>query len=449
MGLFGTNGVRGIANVELTTEMAMDLAKSFGTFRPGTIAVGRDTRESGEMLKSAVVSGLLSTGCRVVDLGIAPIPSVQSYVRKNGLDGGIMVTASHNPPEYNGIKGIARDGTEYAREDEAVVERIYASREFARAPWSLTGSLCSADPKPPYIEGILAAVDAAAIRGKKFTVVADPGSGAASLTTPFLLRKLGCKVVTLNAQVDGTFPGRNPEPTGGEIDGLKAAVTAAGADLGVAHDCDADRAVFVDERGRFVNEDVLLAIMAGHILKANPGATMVTPVSSSSLVQDVADAYGARVVWTQVGSIHVARTMIATGAVFGGEGNGGLIFPRFQYCRDGGMSAASMLEMLAHTGRRLSDIVDGMPAYHSVKEKIRCRDKEAVIRTIEASTRGERVDATDGLKIYRPEGWVLIRMSGTEPIVRVFTESRTEEGARKLADYGVGLVNGANAGPGR
>jgi phosphomannomutase/phosphoglucomutase len=444
MGLFGTNGVRGIANVELTTDMAMDLAKGFGTFRPGTIVVGRDTRESGEMIKAAVIAGLLSTGCKVVDLGIAPIPAVQNYVKQCKMDGGIMVTASHNPPEYNGIKGIARDGTEYSHEDEAVVEKLYYAHEFTKAAWSGTGGLSYADPKPLYIDGIISKVDAGAIRNKKFKVVADTGSGAASLTTPFLLRRLGCKVVTLNAQVDGCFPGRNPEPTGSEINDLKAAVVAAGADIGVAHDCDADRAVFVDEKGRFVNEDILLAVMTEHILKKKPGSTIVTPVSSSSLIQDIADKYNAKVIWTQVGSIFVARTMMASHAVFGGEGNGGLIFPEFQYCRDGGMSAASMLEMLAHTGKKLSEIIDAMPAYHSVKDKIKCKDKEAVIMQIEAHTKGEKVDATDGLKVYRPEGWVLIRMSGTEPIVRVFAESRTAAGAQKLADYGVGLVNRFN-----
>jgi phosphomannomutase/phosphoglucomutase len=214
MALFGTNGVRGIANVELTTEMAMGLAKSFGTFRPGNIVVGRDTRESGRMLEAAVVSGLLSTGCHVVDLGIAPVPAVQYYVKTCGADGGIMVTASHNPPEYNGIKGIASDGTEYSHEDEAVVERLYYSQKFKQAPWSDTGGLRSADPKPAYIDGIISKVDAKAIINNKFKVVADPGCGAASLTTPFLLRKLGCKVITLTAQVDGTLTGRNPEPTG-------------------------------------------------------------------------------------------------------------------------------------------------------------------------------------------------------------------------------------------
>ncbi len=444
MALFGTNGVRGVANVEMTPEMAMSLAKSIGTFRPGRIAVGRDTRQSGDMLKNAVIAGLLSTGCAVVDLGIAPTPCVQYYVKRHA-DAGIIITASHNPPEYNGIKGIAGDGTEMSRQDEAVVEKIYFDCAYRNAAWNETGDLTTADPKPEYIEGIVERVDAAAVRRKGFTVVADTGCGAASVTTPFLLRRLGCRVITLNAQVDGTFPGRNPEPTGNEINDLKAAVRAAKADLGIAHDADADRAVFIDDRGRFVNEDVLLALMTRYRLQQKPGI-VVTPVSSSSLIEDIAKQYDGQVIWTMVGSIHVARKMMEVGAVFGGEGNGGLIFPEFQYCRDGGMSAASMLEMLARTGQKLSDIVDAIRSYDSVKEKIKCKDKARVLQCIEDEVRRERAkaDLTDGIKLFQPEGWVLIRASGTEPIIRVFAESRTEAGARKLAEFGVGLVNKFN-----
>lgn len=442
MALFGTNGVRGIANVEMTTDMAMNLAKSIGTFRRGVVAVGRDTRQSGDMLKSAVIAGLLSTGCQVVDLGIAPTPAIQYYV-KNYADAGIVVTASHNPPEYNGIKGIAGDGTEFSHEDEAVVEKIYYSGNFTRASWRDTGNLVVADPKPEYIDGIISKVDSESIRRRNFKVVVDPGCGAACLTTPYLLRKLNCKVITLNAQVDGTFPGRNPEPTGNEINDLKAAVVAAGADLGIAHDGDADRAVFVDNKGNFVNEDTLLALITKYKLERKPG-TIVTPVSSSSVIEDIAKEYNSKVIWTKVGSINVARRMMETGAVFGGEGNGGLIFPEFQYCRDGGMSAAMMLEMLAGTDKKLTELLKEVPKYFNVKEKIKCKDKEAVIREIEKEAMGNNVDLTDGIKIYKPEGWVLIRQSGTEPIVRVFAESKTEAGAKRLSEYGVALVNKYN-----
>jgi phosphomannomutase/phosphoglucomutase len=443
MALFGTNGVRGIANVELTTEMAMDLAKSIGTFKNGCIAVGRDTRQSGEMIKNAVIAGLLSTGCEVIDLGIAPIPAVQYYIKNHSIDGGIMVTASHNPPEYNGIKGIAGDGTEMSREDEAIVEKIYYSRNFKKASWDKTGNISHDDPKPGYIDGIISKVDAKKIRGRKFKVVVDTGCGAASLTTPFLMRKLNCKVITLNAQIDGTFPGRNPEPTGNEINDLKAAVIAAGADAGIAHDADADRCVFVDNKGNFVNEDVLLAMMTKYRLEQKPG-TIVTPVSSSSLIEDIATKYGSKVIWTKVGSIYVARKMMETGAVFGGEGNGGLIYPEFQYCRDGGMSSASVLEMMANTGKKLSDLVNEIPPYPSMKDKIKCKDKEHVIKMIEKEVLSEKVDMTDGIKVFKDEGWVLIRQSGTEPIIRVFAESKTEQGAKSLAEYGIGLVNKFN-----
>ncbi|CAJ37497.1 phosphoglucosamine mutase [Methanocella arvoryzae] len=442
MALFGTNGVRGIANVEMTPEMAMNLAKSIGTLKGGKIAVGRDTRQSGEMLKSAVIAGLLSTGCSVVDLGIAPTPTVQYYV-KHHADAGIIITASHNPPEYNGVKGVAGDGTEMSRADEAEVEKIYFSGSYRQANWSQTGELSSFDPKPMYIDGIIKAVDAEAIRKKNFKVVSDTGCGAASLTTPFLLRKLNCKVISLNAQVDGTFPGRNPEPTGNEINDLKAAVVAAGADMGIAHDADADRAVFVDDKGRFVNEDVLLAMMTEYKLQRKPG-TIVTPVSSSSLIEDIAKKYGQEVIWTQVGSIHVARKMMQVGAVFGGEGNGGLIYPEFQYCRDGGMSAASVLEMLATTGKKLSEIVDAVPCYNSVKEKIHCKNKNEVLKMIATHAKGDKIDTTDGVKIFNNDGWVLVRASGTEPIIRVFAESKTCDGAKRLAEYGVSLVTEYN-----
>jgi phosphomannomutase/phosphoglucomutase len=213
--------------------------------------------------------------------------------------------------------------------------------------------------------------------------------------------------------------------------------------MGVAHDADADRAVFIDDKGRFINEDVLLALMTKYKLQQKPGV-IVTPVSSSSIIEDIAKQYDSEVIWTMVGSIHVARKMMEVGGIFGGEGNGGLIFPEFQYCRDGGMSAASMLEMLAKTGKKLSDLVDAMPSYHSVKEKIKCKDKDAVLRQIENEVRTEKTDLTDGIKVFRPEGWVLVRASGTEPIIRVFAESRTADGAKTLSGYGVGLVNRFN-----
>ncbi|NOR48377.1 MAG: phosphoglucosamine mutase, partial [Methanosarcinaceae archaeon] len=279
MAFFGTNGVRGIANEYITPQLAVDVAKSLGTYMgsKGTIAIGRDTRMSGDMLKSAAIAGALSAGLTVIDLGTAPVPAVQYYVRDHA-DAGIMITASHNPREYNGIKLIAGDGSEFSREGESEVEKIYYSKQFASANWDKTGDLRTAnDANEYYIQGVIDHVDAENIREKRLKVVADTGCGAGSVTLPFMLQRLGCEVITINAQLDGTFPWRNPEPTPDVLTELAEIVRTTGADMGVAQDGDADRAVFVDENGDFIDEEVLLAMMAKYILSRKKGV-IVTPV---------------------------------------------------------------------------------------------------------------------------------------------------------------------------
>lgn len=443
MTLFGTNGVRGIANVTMTSQMALDLGKGLGTYMHqhgmgSRVAVGRDTRISGDMLKSGAVAGLLSAGISVTDVGVLPTPALQYYVRDR-TDAGIMITASHNPREYNGLKIIAGDGTEFSRQGEAEVENIYHSREFHAAPWIGTGGL-STDPTAvrTYMDGIISIIDVEAIRNAGLTVVVDPGCGASCPVTPVLLRELGCRVITLNAQPDGTFPGRAPEPTRDVLTDLINAVTAAGAHLGVAHDGDADRVAFVDETAEFLDEEDLLAMMAAHVLKKKKGR-VVTPVSSSLKVRDVTESMGGELIWTAVGSIDVARKMMESAAVFGGEGNGGLIFPEFQYCRDGAMTAARMLEILSGGGR-LSQLKKKLPGYHNKKTKIHCTDLPDVMKKVAEAVKGQDVDSTDGLKLWYPDGWILIRPSGTEPIIRIYAESRSEQRVAELMEYGNGLV---------
>ncbi|WP_214045326.1 phosphoglucosamine mutase [Methanomethylovorans sp.] len=442
MKLFGTNGVRGVANEHMTPQMVMDIVRSLGTLmgNKGTVAIGRDTRISGEMLKSAAIAGALSSGLTVIDVGIVPTPSIQYYVRDHA-DAGIVITASHNPREYNGIKLIAGDGTEMSREDEAKIEKIYFSREFQPATWQYTGDLRH-DPNANdlYMKGIISAINADVVRERKFKVIADTGCGAGSLTLPFLLRQLGCEVVTINAQVDGTFPSRNPEPTPDVLTQLSELVIKEKAQIGVAHDGDADRAVFFDETGKFIDEEVLLAMMAKYVLQQKKG-TLVTPVSSSQRMLDVAKEAGVDLVWTAVGSINVARKMLEIGAVFGGEGNGGLIFPEHQYCRDGAMSCAKLLEIMAG-GKKLSEMAKSVPTYFNSKTKVECHDLKAVMEKLKAevATGQMKIDTTDGVKIWYEDGWVLIRPSGTEPIIRIFAESRTNERALELMGTGVQLV---------
>ena len=442
MALFGTNGVRGIANEYVNPELAVNLARSLGTYMgsKGTVAIGCDTRISGQMLKSAAIAGALSTGLNVIDVGIVPTPSIQYYVR-DFADAGIVITASHNPREYNGIKLIAGDGSEFSRDGERDIEKIYYSGEFALVSWEKTGNF-KIDPgvNEYYIKNVINSVNAEVIHSRRFKVVADTGNGAGSLTLPFLLRELGCQVLTLGAQPDGTFPWRNPEPTPEALTELSELVKMTGADFGAAHDGDADRIVFMDENGEFINEEVLLAMMAKYMVEHEKGP-LVTPVSSSQRMADVAKDAGVELYWTAVGSINVARKMMETNAVFGGEGNGGLIFPKHQYCRDGAMACAKVLEILSG-GKKLSELAKNVPQYFNAKTKIPSINTQTTMEIVknEASGLGHRLDTTDGIKIWYEDGWILIRPSGTEPIFRIFAEAKKQERAEELMQEGMDLV---------
>jgi len=435
--LFGTNGVRGIVNQNLTPELALKLTMSLGTLKRGTVAIGQDTRVSGTMLGHAATAGLLATGCKVINVGIAPTPTIQYFVRDN-TDAGVVITASHNPREYNGLKFIAGDGTEFDSEAELDVEDIYFKSAFKLADWRDTGSITHLDIIPSYIEGVMNKVNALAIKNKSFNVVIDTGCGAGSVSTPFMLSKLDCRVTTLNAQTDGTFPSRHPEPTEDALSDLSAAIVALDADIGIAHDGDADRSVFMDEHGNFINEDVSLSIIIKHALSKKKGI-VVTPVSSSQRIVDIAKEAGSSVIWTPVGSIHVARTMKKVGAVIGGEGNGGIIFPEHQYCRDGAMAVATMLEIMADRDKTLSELAEEIPKYYMIKKKVSCKDREAVWKHISSTVSGN-VETTDGVKIWYDDGWLLVRPSGTEPIIRIFVEARTEERVKELIDMGMEMT---------
>ncbi len=445
MALFGTNGVRGIANEYLNPELAVNLARSLGTYMgsKGTVAIGCDTRISGQMLKSAAIAGALSTGLNVIDVGIVPTPSIQYYVR-DYADAGIVITASHNPREYNGIKFIAGDGSEFPRDGEKEIEKIYYSGKYALVSWEKTGSF-KTDPgvNEYYLKNVINSVDAEIIRNRRFKVVIDTGCGAGSLTLPFLLSELGCQVLTLGAQPDGTFPWRNPEPTPEALTELSKLVKMTGADMGAAHDGDADRIVFMDENGEFINEEILLAMMAKYMLENEKGP-IVTPVSSSQRMADVAKDAGVELYWTAVGSINVARKMMEVNAVFGGEGNGGLIFPKHQYCRDGAVACAKILEILAG-GKKLSELAKSVPEYFNAKTKVPSEDTQATMERVklEASELGLKIDTLDGIKILYEDGWVLIRPSGTEPIIRIFAEAKKQERAEELMQEGVNMVIGA------
>jgi len=434
--LFGTDGVRGVANEDLTPEMALNLGRVMGTLRR-KVAVAMDTRLSSPMLKSAVIAGLTSCGCDVVDLGVAPTPALQYYVKCRDVEGGVVITASHNPREYGGIKFIQDDGREFTRDMDEECERIYKSKTFKIASWDKIGQVYRDEYMRLYIDGILKEVDLDAIYDRGFKVVIDCGNGAGCVTSPQILRELGCEVISLNSHPDGRFPQRSPEPVEENLGLLKRVVKEVGADLGVAHDGDADRATFVDEKGRFVSEDVVLALMAKYYVEGR-GGKVVTPVSSSKCVEDVVVEAGGEVIYTPVGSPVVAETMLKVKAVFGGEGNGGLIFPEHLLARDGAMSFAKVLELMALEKKPISELVKVIPKYHMIKTKVPCRDKIKLLKGLREMF--PEANFTDGARIDYEDSWILIRPSGTEPIVRVFAEAKSRKKAKDLAEFGVRVV---------
>ncbi len=495
--LFGTNGVRGIANKEMTPELALRLGKAAGTYLFGKrrlaapkIIIGTDTRTSKDMVKCAAVSGLLSTGCDVYDAGIITSPGLQYATREVKMNMGIIITASHNPPEFNGIKCVDADGTELSPEQENEIEEIYFSGKFHAAPWNEIGTIYyKPDAVQAYIDAVVSKVDTKAIAAKKPKVVVDASNGAGCFTAPYILRRIGCEVITLNCQPDGTFPGHQSEPVKENVLDLMNAVKAAGADFGIVNDGDADRAVFIDEKGDYVTQDRELTLFAKLAAKEAANAELkaqhsgignqacesritrnfrrkipskccqrqhaanreprnlvvVAPVAVSMSTEDAVKQYGGKIVYTAIGSPKVARKMIELNAVFGGEANGGLIFPEMQYCRDGGMAAAKMAEIIAKSGRKLSEMVAELPQWHMVQTKTKCPN-ELKARVMNEYARAakrlkpEAMDTQDGTKLYFKNGWVMTRPSGTEPIYRIYAESKDGQTAEKLLSEHVGII---------
>jgi len=450
--LFGTNGIREVVGEKLTapfvTAVAGGIARSTPVGPP--IVVGWDGRTSSPAFAAIVSSTLTLAGHHVIEVGVLPTPAVQYCVLHHRAQLGVIVTASHNPPEFNGVKCIAADGLEVLRPVEEQIESAVAKAEGQSVSFDRIGTaVVDHDGARRYVEGIVAQVDAASIARRHPKVVLDCGNGASVTTSPHLLRRLGCRVVSLNGHLDGTFPGHASEPTPQNLADLIATVPATGADLGIAHDGDADRAVFVDERGQFQPGEKILTLLAQEFARRQPGGVIVTPVSASQSVEDVVRALGGEVVYTRVGSPVVTHEMQRRHAVFGGEENGGLIFPAFQLARDGAMTAAAVLELLAVRGLTLSEALRDLPAYTLVKEKVHCpvelRGKVLERLAAQAEADGGRVVTLDGLKVFLADGWTLLRPSGTEPLIRVFAESKDPVRARALADGGLRQVREAIA----
>ena len=431
--LFGTNGIRGVPNEDLTPEFAMEIGMAIGTFVKDKVAISMDNRLSGPMLLNAVKSGILATGCDVINIGILPTPGAQYYCKSRNIFG-VMITASHNPPRFNGIKCIDPDGTELARRKEVEIEKIHFKRDFHIATWEFMGRETSDNSAfDLYTNAIIYRVDRKKIQDKKFRVAFDAGNGAAYLTTPEILTRLKCNLTTLNANPDGLFTSRPSEPKPENLKKLVALMKTGDFEIGIAHDGDADRVVFIDETGNFIDGDTTLTLFSKVFLKR--GDVVVTPVSSSNAIDIVAKANGAKVVRTKVGAPIVSRAMIENNAFIGGEENGGFIYGKHQYCRDGAMAVALMLELMAREEKPVSEIIASVPRFYIIRESVKYNGNwNAVMDQIRNKLKNWTFDLTDGIKAIRDDDWVLVRPSGTEPIIRIFGQSESMERAFELAD---------------
>ncbi|MFC6827158.1 phosphoglucosamine mutase [Halopelagius fulvigenes] len=441
MKLFGSSGTRGVVGDGLSPEFVLRVAKAAGTvWDTDRVVVSRDTRTTGEMLSNAAESGLASVGVDVDQLGVVPTPGVVRYCEVEEVPA-VVITASHNPPEYNGIKLVGSDGVELSVAELERIENHILSEQFSTATWDEVGHVRTVESaNREYVEDLLSSVDREKIAEADLTVALDPGHGAGALTSPEFFRELGCEVVTVNATPDGTFPGRNSEPVGSELEDLCRLVNAADADVGIAHDGDADRAVFVDENGEFIPGESSLAALAAENL--SEGDTTVAAVNVSQRLVDVCDEVGADLELTPIGATNIItriRELWARGesVPIAGEGNGGIFFPNFRLVRDGAFVGAKFLELVADTPA--SELAAPYEDYHNVRVNLEYETEAELEAMLDAAREyAENSEATpnttDGYRLDYGDAWVLVRPSGTEPKVRVYAESSDLGRAQELAD---------------
>ncbi|WP_049925557.1 phosphoglucosamine mutase [Halopiger goleimassiliensis] len=436
--MFGTSGIRGPVGEEVTAALALSVGRAVASDGYETVVLGRDVRDSGSMLADAVAAGLNECGGDVLEVGVEATPTVARAVSRYGADAGIVITASHNPPTDNGLKLWTPSGKAFGPEQRESIARRVREGDYAFADWDEVGRRSRRDDaRDHHAERIREAVSI----DESPSVAVDLGNGAGAIT-PAVLDDLGCHVRTLNGQQDGSFPGRPSEPNAETLEELARLVAETDAEVGIAHDGDADRMVAVDETGTFVPKDVLLAIFARRA--AGEGDRIAAPVDTSLAVDDaVADA-GATVTRTRVGDVYVAERTTADDVVFGGEPSGAWIWPGETRCPDGPLAAAKLVELVAAHGP-LSALVEDVDRYPIRRESYEVDEKDAVVASVRDRLRErfEEVDTNDGVRVETDEGWFLVRASGTEPVVRVTAEARTDARADELFELAAGVVSDA------
>ena len=426
---FGTNGIRGVFPEDFSLEFIHEMTLAIGTyFEKGPILIGYDGRESSPLICKIITSTLNSIGINCNIAGLVPTPCLEYAVKSLGYSGGIMITASHNPPQYNGIKPAGKDGVEISREDELLIEDIYLKKSWLSNPkkWGTTEE--ETRSIETYLHGIKSHIDSQLIESNHFKVVLDLGNGAQAVTAPDFCKLINCEAILVNETIDGKFPGRGSEPTPQNLSVLSKTVTENQADFGIAFDGDGDRSIFCDNLGNILTGDRSALILIQNILTKNPNSLVVTCLNSGRNTEVLTKKYNSQVIRTKVGSVEVSRKMLSTNALIGFEENGGFMFGKHNQVRDGCMSLALMLDLLATTSNSLSDGISKLPPSFTTKDKIQCSSLDAKKIILLLKEEFPQSDTSDGIKItIDSKNWVMIRPSGTEPIVRIYAESESQE----------------------
>jgi phosphomannomutase len=440
--IISVSGLRGIVGESLTPLVAMRYAMAFAETAPnGSIVLTQDGRTTGAMLTDTIRGALTAAGRDVIDAGIAATPTTGVLVRQFSAAGGIQISASHNPPEYNGLKLFSREGRVIPAADG---QRVLTAYRAAQPRWKRYDQIgkgeSAGDTTARHLELVLATVDAARIRRRRFTVLLDSNHGSGSLLGRQLLAELGCEVILIGGDPDGRFE-HPPEPLAENLAAVARRVIDVHADVGFCQDPDADRLAVIDERGRYIGEEYTLTLCAEYVLAREPGP-VVTNCSTSRMTEDVASKLGAPFFRSAVGEANVVDRMLAECAVIGGEGNGGVIHPRVGYVRDSFVGMAIVLDAMAERDLPISRLADELPRYEIVKTKINLSaDKVAAgLDRLAASFRDARTDRLDGLRLDWPDKWLLVRPSNTEPIVRAIAEAPTRDEAQRLCDEAVRVL---------
>lgn len=440
----GISGVRGLVGETFTPELCVGFAQAFGTYLDsGRILVCRDARSSGPMVRSAVLAGLLASGCEVIDLGVCPTPSLQLAVRWLEADGGISITAGHNPEPWNALKFVRGDGLYLNALQADELLDIFHQGEFAKAGWErIRSAVEERDAITHHLDSLARAFDVEAIRARRLTVAVDCCNSSCSYLSPRWLAALGCEVLAVNDDPTAPFP-HAPEPTRRTMAQLRAVVKAGHADVGFAHDADGERLGIVTEGGEILGEEATLPLCAEIQLSRESGA-VVTNVSTSAAVERVAERYGASVIRTPVGQAFISEAMSENRAVLGGEGSGGVIVPRVQLTHDSAAAVGLILEHMAQTGARASELAASLPRLSMLKHYVEVEPNRiySVLQRVYEELEREEMpfDQTDGIKVQRPDGWVHVRVSNTESKIRVIAESDTEARAQELLDWARDLL---------